>query len=270
VIDLGRRAVFERYAEEARAQPPEVGWACAAAALNMTVLTAVVSSFALGRGLGMALALAREADPTPLVDAGFEHEVERALGIVDRVAEVAGSPRPSPDEVAAIARLRNTDPPQQGGPGALPWGERSRGIGHPVHAAPRDRYLQAPLDRLIRQIRPRIAEPAVADVVDEWLTSLDDNYAALAAGAETDHGEVAVDASMLEASGASAGLHSPARARTDDHEIAIATNLLRVAGGISPQPDGIWAQAGEVWRIRGHLLADGSVMPCRGTFRLRQ
>jgi hypothetical protein len=48
----------------------------------------------------------------------------------------------------------------------------------------------------------------------------------------------------------------------------VATQMLLVEGGVSPQPDGIAALPHEPWIIRGHRLSDGTIMPCRGTYRL--
>jgi hypothetical protein len=45
----------------------------------------------------------------------------------------------------------------------------------------------------------------------------------------------------------------------------VATSMLLVGGLASPQPDGITLMPGERWRIRGHRLEDGTIMPCWGT-----
>lgn len=73
----------------------------------------------------------------------------------------------------------------------------------------------------------------------------------------------------------STGLPSPGRMRVAlrnrgeaaDRE-AVATEMLLVATGVSPQPDGIALLPGEHWHVRGHRLSDGTIMPCRGTYRI--
>src|SRR4051794_19305104 len=109
-MDLTHRRMFEQFAAMARDEPPEVAQATAIAALNSGLLIGVLISYAAGRELGIALALAPERDAGPLVEAGFETEVRHARAIVDRVAEVAGFPEPSDEEAAAMARVRESQP----------------------------------------------------------------------------------------------------------------------------------------------------------------
>lgn len=244
----------------------DMAWANVNFALGSILLVPVLVPFALGKELSPGLALAAETDPSALAEAGFEVDVERARAIVERVRAMTGGPRP--DHEAQLDQLRAAEAPRPGTAGSQPWGERSQHLDH----APLDGpgfFLQRPLDRWARMARAETDDAELAALLDDWVAAIDANYRALAAAAETEHGEVHVEAEALDGSGEH-GLHSPAAFRSvTGVDILVATDILPLEGGlISPQPDGIHAVAGERWMLRSHRLGDGTLLPCWGTHRI--
>jgi hypothetical protein len=162
---------------------------------------------------------------------------------------------------------------------ACPWGDRSKELGHEPAREQRDFHLQHPQDQHFRRVRAGVDDGELLELVDLWIAALDSNYGALVASIPGDcekHADLRFDARPAEPCGeAPTGLPAPAPMRVLDvteGELGavepVATQMLLVAGGASPQPDGIALMPGERWRIRGHRLEDGSIMPCWGTYRV--
>ena len=111
--------------------------------------------------------------------------------------------------------------------------------------------------------------------LQEWIDDIERNYEELVAAIPADcedHAELDFVAEAPTGDDAPVtGLPSPAEMRVvaDSTVERVATQELIVGAGlVSPQPDGIALLPGERWRIRGHRLSDGTVMPCWGTHRL--
>jgi hypothetical protein len=262
VVDLTKRRQFEATAGRLGELDPDEAWATVAFTLAMSMLSPVLTSFAFGRELAAALAIARAADPVVLAEAGFGEEVERAHAILERVEAVAGHPELPAEHAEALERLRSTEPPRPREPqaGDPPWGERSKPLGHaPLEG--RHLFLQRPLDRWALMALAATEDPELTRLLAEWLAAIDLNYEVLAAKAGDEHGEVNFEAQARD---------EPGQFETESGEqVLVATDILALEGGlIAPQPDGLHAEPGERWRIRGHRLDDGSVMPCWGTYRL--
>jgi len=230
---------------------------------------------------------------TPLRAAGFEREVERNRQIADRVLVVidqhsAGASAQA-REAAQTRRTRQgvmgaQRPPASGSP-ARPWGERSKPLGHAALLDDRHQHLRSPIANAVYAPRRGVKDPVLFGLLDEWLEDLARNYAELVDGMPPDwreHGELDFEASA-DARGqdddelkSSTAFRSPARMHLEHlhrgdvrHQEAVCTPMFVVGRHVSPQPDGIAVVApGERWHIRGHRLADGTIMPCTGSYRL--
>ena len=193
-----------------------------------------------------------------LIDARADGASEAARGMADaRRARMLQRP----------ARARTAVPDGD----RPPWGDRSKALGHEPHRGLLDFHLQHPHDHDFRRALPGIDDPALLGLVREWIADVDRNYADLVASIRpdcADHADAQFDADAPTAVVAHTGIPSPARMRTPHGEEPVATSMLIVQEGAAPQPDGIRVMPGERWRIRGHRLEDGSVMPCWGTYRL--
>ena len=227
----------------------------------------VLVSFALGHKLELVLALADEVDPSPLVAAGYGSEVDRARAVLERFRVLAGDSELTPQQARSIEWMRSLDPRRPDPKKAAPWGFRSEPLGHrPCDGL--NQFLQRPLDRWHRMARAASTDSQLNELLDDWLRAIDQNYATLVAQADTAHGELSVDAEALDGQGWD-GLHSPARFIADGEEIMVATDTVPAGEGlISPQPEGIHAVPGERWHIQGHVLDDGTLLPCWGTYRI--
>ncbi|CAA9481827.1 MAG: hypothetical protein AVDCRST_MAG67-917 [uncultured Solirubrobacteraceae bacterium] len=226
-----------------------------------------------------------------LAAVGFAPELERNRQIADRVLVLIDmrSAGASSQAREAAARRRPTlaampaprEPSSRAA--ARPWGERSKEIGHEVYGDDRDAFLRhPPIDRIYRN-RQGTDDAVLLGLLDAWLEDLQRNYAELVDGMPPpwhEHGELDFEASAedphTDANAAHRDFCSPARMRVEqahrgelrEHE-PVATHVLRVERGVSPQPDGIAIVApGERWHIRGHRLTDGIIMPCTGTYRI--
>ena len=131
-----------------------------------------------------------------------------------------------------------------------------------------------------------IGDPALTQLVAGWIDDLERNYRELVAGipaswleqGELDYEAVIEDigdAERQDADDSTTGLPSPVRARVEERTKGavgerelVATHLLLIEGRPAIQPDGVAATAEERWRIRGHRLSDGTIMPCWGSFRV--
>jgi hypothetical protein len=224
-------------------------------------------------------------------DFGFREQIERNRMIVERMQEIAArrSRGASSEMLARLEVFRKTltrrpaDAPQCRVPppeGERPvWADRSKPLGHEPARSLRHFFLQGPRDRSFRQARAATDDESLRQLLDEWVDDLDASYRDLVEGTPAEcfeHADLAFEATALEGDGHHLlGIMSPARMQVGQRlkgDLAgveeVATRQLPVKGGISPQPDGIDAMAGERWRILGHRLGDGTVMPCRGSHRL--
>jgi hypothetical protein len=229
----------------------------------------------------------------PLAELGYAGMLERNRLIVDRTLELidersAAASREKRESVAATRGLLTRRQPGIAGAckrkpdGRRPiWGDRSKPLGHEPKRGYRDFHLQHPRDHDFRQARAGIDDDRLLALVDAWIADLDHNYRELVTSIPADcgeHAELELEAGAVEVDPTGAaliGLPSPARMRVLDRakgEVsdveAVATHLLLVDGGCSPQPDGITLMPGERWRIRGHRLEDRTIMPCWGTHRV--
>jgi hypothetical protein len=234
-------------------------------------------------------AVAIEAS-APLGSIGYGPEVERNREMVDRtlslVRERSAGASPQAREAAETwrARLLARGPAsacrRREGPRPI-WEDRSKELGHEPISGERDVHLQRPHDRFFRSARAGVEDAALVALLDAWIADLEDNYDELVRLVPADcldHAELAFEAVEADAerpSGPGVGdLPSPARVRVRDREKgdtgdveSLATSLLLLEKHASPQPDGVTLLPGERWRIRGHRLRDGTIMPCRGTYR---
>jgi len=132
-----------------------------------------------------------------------------------------------------------------------------------------------------------MGDPELAELIEAWIDDLESNYQQLIDGMPTGwrrHGQLDFEAVIEDLADEddpdpnfdwSTVLPSPARVRVDnpikgnvgDRE-AVVTNILVVEGEFAHQSDGIVAVARERWHVRGHRLIDGTIMPCRGTYRV--
>jgi len=238
----------------------------------------------------------------PLAACGFEAQIERNRMIVDRVVALIdtwSAAASQPARQAAEARRASigvrrppaaspeaTRPP--GEPTRVrprPAGHRSQDVGHEFVRDARHHFLRSPASDSVRSARRGVADPILLRLLDAWIDELERNYAALVDGmpaAWLEHGELELQAvaddpdqpdDMLSIG---LGFQTPARMRVEQrlrgqlaaHE-PVATPMLVTAHRLSPQPDGIAVGApAERWHIRGHRLADGTVMPCLGSHRV--
>ena len=239
----------------------------------------------------------------PLAAVGFGPLIERNQQIVYRVLalidERSAGASDQAQEAAASQRARlgfqlpRSEPERESSKGrsaparAQPWGDRSRELDHEREEGQLDHFLRHPADKWFLRPRRSSKDPVLCDLLDEWIDDLDRNYAELVElippawveHVELDFEAVCEDLRDEEGHGPSSdwdtGLPSPAGVRLEsvtkgelgDRE-RVATQMLLVEGGVSPQPDGIAALPHERWAIRGHRLSDRTIMPCRGSHRL--
>lgn len=237
-----------------------------------------------------ASAAAAEAS-APLANLGYRAVLQRNRQIVAQTLELidersAGASLATRTSVEAVrARLTYRDCPPacpRKLTGQAIRGERSRELGHEPTRGQRDRHLQHPLDEWFRVTRPRIGDNALLALFDAWIDDLEVNYRELASsipGDCVDHAELDFEAEApagevraLEITGLSSPIQMYVVERTKGESAAveaIATHKVVVDQQLFPQPDGIAVLPGQRWRIRGHRLNDGTVMPCWGTHRLR-
>jgi hypothetical protein len=232
---------------------------------------------------GVDAATVALAASAPLARLGYADLLERNGRILARVLELIderseGAPAAAREAVAAIGgRLLERQPVPAVKPGAQaqPWGDRSKELGHETRRSLLDSYLQHPRDQDLSAARPQIDDPTLLELIDAWIADIERNYGELVAAIPADcedHAELDFVAEAPAGDEAPvAGLPSPAEMRVvaDSAVEMVATEAVIVEGGLlSPQPDGIALLPGERWRIRGHRLSDGTVMPCWGTHRV--
>jgi hypothetical protein len=216
---------------------------------------------------------------------GYVEQVERNRRIVELVAELFGAIVPAPDAAMMarrdehLAEARSCKRPPVAA--ASEWGYRSAGddpFGWRTRP-PRDFFLSNPRERLFTAARASTTDPEVGALLDDWIRDLDASYAALVRQGQRDaleHADVAFDGVVAAGDGSRLGLHSPATLTVSQcHKGSVAgteqvaTSLVAVGpGSISPQPDGVTVQSGELWRIYGHRQRDGNILPCTGSHRL--
>jgi hypothetical protein len=225
----------------------------------------------------------------PLAAVGFGPEIERNRQIVRRTLQVSEEWIEGVSEQereAARSQRRRLMVPGPPPPSCStkrgqrrPWGDRSKELGHKSKCGQRDFFLQHPRDNDFRRARPGIEDAALLQLVDAWIEDWQRNYRELVSQippACVDHGELVFEA---VAEGVDyelvTGVRSPATMRlqrTEKGKVAnseeVATDLLVLEDGPSPQPDGIAMEPGERWCIQGHRLSDGTIMPCWGTHRI--
>jgi hypothetical protein len=232
----------------------------------------------------------------PLAAVGFASEIERSRRIVERVLLLidrwsAGASARAREAAAArrstLGVMRRPARPVPVGTARRPWGDRSNELGHRSETAERDHFLRHPGDTRFRAAREGIADAELRSLVDAWIVDLQRNYeqlvehipAAWARHVEFDFEAVVHGLGEQDDRGTNAdwliGLPSPTRIHVKESHKGdtaatepVATHILVPDESISPQPDGIAALAGERWRIRGHRLTDGTIMPCHGTYRI--
>jgi hypothetical protein len=226
----------------------------------------------------------------PLTAFGFGTELERNRQIVSRVLQVSEEWAEGASEKARDATGREKKRLMTQGPeprrtcktkrgSRPPWGERSEQLGHKTRRGQGDFFLQHPRDNDFRRARAGIKDLALLELVDAWIDDWQRNYEELVGEIPADcrdHAELAFEAVAGSAEDELLiGLNSPAaislrqREKGDAAESeAIATNVLLLELGRSPQPDGIALEPQERWWIYGHRLEDGTIMPCWGTHRL--
>lgn len=226
-----------------------------------------------------AAAIAVEAS-APLVALGYGDQVERNRMLVDHAARfvedrAAGASKEAHNAAARWKELlvrRGPEqvwptPPRRDAPRPS-WGDRSKQLGHATHRRRLDFHLQRPAVDRFRGIQ----DAATPELVGAWVEDLERNYAELVASIPPDcleHAEL-----DFEAHAPHEEQPSPVEVRVEDRrngDLAdtepLATSSLVIDGHLSPQPDGIAPQPGDRWRIRGHRLRDGTIMPCWGTHR---
>jgi hypothetical protein len=217
---------------------------------------------------------------------GYATRLDRNAAIadcVDALINERGGPREPADPTLAErkARLDAATPRRPHRRAGVIWGDRSKDV-CPLgpRVAQRDFFLQSPQDHWCRTTRDAFIDAELSSLLDAWVREWMDNYEQLVEGSQDalglDHAEIAVEGVIGgEPTAGSGSMPSPAKLKVERHvkgdtevTLAIATDLLALDAGSSPQPDGIQARSGERWRIYGHRLGDGTVMPCTGTHRL--
>jgi len=213
---------------------------------------------------------------------------ERAAGASEQAQKAAESQRGRLGfQVPRSESQRPTSTGRSAAAPAPPWGDRSKERNHDKHKGQLDHFLRHPLDKWFLGPRRGIQDAVLLELLDAWIEDLGRNYAELVERippAWVEHVELEFEAVCEELGeedghGSSSpwetGLPSPARVRPESvtkgelgHRELVATQMLLVDGWGLPQPDGIAALPHERWIIRGHRLSDGTVMPCRGTYRL--
>lgn len=238
----------------------------------------------------------------PLAAVGFGPLIDRNRQIVDRVLALIDERAAGASEQAqqaaesqrarlgfTVPRSESQRPSSEGRStaAARPWGDRSKELNHDKDEGQLDHFLRHPLDKWFRGPWRGIYDPVLLELVDAWIDDLERNYAQLVKllpPAWVEHVELDFEAVCEElreedghgsSSDWNTGLPSPARVLLKNatrgelgNRELVATQMLLVEGGVSPQPDGIAALPHESWIIRGHRLSDGTIMPCRGTYRL--
>jgi hypothetical protein len=233
-----------------------------------------------------ACAAAIEASSAALA-LGYAEHVDRNRRIVARVVELiaergAGASDQVRKQVAGqcdrLLRRAPSCPVRKPRRNSPPWGERSKELGHRPMSGQRDLFLQHPRDEPLRRARAASHDDVLAGLLDAWVDDLAENYQQLVSGVGQDavqHADVVFDAVATGDGDMVLGLSSPASMRVENslkgetpRRVPVATDQLVLPSGLSPQPDGIHASTGERWRICGHRLSDGSVMPCTGSYRI--
>jgi hypothetical protein len=230
------------------------------------------------------------AAAAPLAAVGFEQQLARSRKIcelaIDRIDVLSAGASQHARERAATRRstlgvrpastMTSCAPRRSGGARAAP----------PTSAAVsidlRDRLLRDPSGSFMRRARPAIEDPVIGRLVDEWLEDLDANYRELVAGippgwaasceldSEATSDATGQDPSMVRLVD---GLLSPVVMSVQRRHRGGVADVERVAAPIvvadgrpRPQPGGIAVRGpGELWRVRGHRLEDGIVMPRPGS-----
>lgn len=200
--------------------------------------------------------------------------VQRNLRLLDRVDELLGQwPEPEWSDAVRNAVQRLSEARRAG----RARGQHLRQTGRFPDPAPPSLgwLLRHPGDHWFRRARPAITDPKICTVVDEWIADSDASYATLAATQPTaDSADVVVDVALPDEYVA-ADSHGPVStvllaSHQGNVEIDSSLPLHLVAPGEAVFNGTIIAVlAGERWRIVGTLLADGSLLPADGTYRLQ-
>jgi hypothetical protein len=219
---------------------------------------------------------------------------ERAAGASEYAQKAAESLRaplgfkvPRPESQRPSSERRSTAAARPWGVRSREhWGVRSRELTHDKEEGQLDHFLRHPWDTWF--LERGVGDPVLLELVDAWIEDLERNYAQLVKlipsawveHVELDFEAVCEDLREEDGHGSSSdwpgGLPSPARVRLEsvtkgelgNRELVATQKLLGKACVISLQPDGIAALPHARWIIRGHRLSDGTIMPCRGTYRL--
>ena len=230
----------------------------------------------------------------PLTEAGLGPQIERNRRILERIEAMTSEwPAPEPAQpgentqqravrlAAERARLRSFLLARENAMA------RSEELDHKAWQPGRDAFLRHPMDNWFRLRRQQIEDAQLRELLDAWIDDFERNYAELVAGipaawrkhAELDFVATIEDVDEPDQHEPSAqwgsALPSPARVSVDklvngdllDRE-EVATDMVMIEGRLRQDSEGITALAGERWHVRGHRLSNGTILPCRGSYRL--